>query len=118
MISFNNIAPIGVDNGYQIDTFAFAWGATEDGFVTSAIQGISIAMPCALLCLIFSTQNWIISIYAILSICGIICCELAVMVINGWELGIAESIAVVLKIGFRYVCFVKFYEMLYVVCFE
>ena len=100
MNGFNNEAPNGVDNGYQIDTFAFAWAASEVGFVTSAIQGISIAMPCALICLVISTQNWIISLFAVLSIIGIIVCELAVMVIQDWELGTAESIAVVIMIGF------------------
>lgn len=94
--SMNNVSFV----GFQIDTFAFAWSASEEAFVTSAIQGISIAMPLALICLIFSTQNWIISVYAILSICGILCFELAVMVWNGWELGTAESIAVVIMIGF------------------
>ena len=100
MAEYNRVAPESVSKGFQIDTFAFSWSASEQGFITSAIQGISIAMPAALICLGCSTRNWIVSLFAIFSICGIIAAELAVMVWNGWELGTAESIAVVIMIGF------------------
>jgi len=97
---FNEIAPEGVNKAYQTSTFAWAWIATEDSFVVSALQGVAIAIPLAFLCLILSTQNWIISLYATSAIVAIIGCEVALMVLQGWQLGISESIAVVMIVGF------------------
>eukprot|EP01084_Bolivina_argentea_P035525 65886_1 len=100
MTELNDLAPAGVDKGYQTTSFAWAWIKTQDSFVTSAVQGIGIAIPLALLCLVLSTQNLIISLYATSAIVGIIAFEVALMVLQGWELGISESIAVVMIVGF------------------
>eukprot|EP01084_Bolivina_argentea_P157720 274819_1 len=97
---FNDNAPHGFNKAFQTTGFSWAWMASEKGFVISAVQGMAIAMPLALLCLVLSTQNWILSIYATSAIIGIICCEVALMVLQGWELGISECIAIVMMIGF------------------
>jgi len=96
----NNNGIYSMNNGYQTSPFAWAWSATESGIIESAIRGVAIAGPCALGCLIISTQNWIVSIFAISSIACIVVTELAFMKLMGWELGIAESIAVIIMIGF------------------
>eukprot|EP01083_Nonionella_stella_P149835 476462_1 len=100
VLQFNEMAPKGVSNAYQTTTMGWAWMITQDGFVTSAVQGIGIAVPLALLCLVLSTQNLIISLYATSAIVGIVACEVALMVLQGWELGISESISVVMIVGF------------------
>jgi len=45
-------------------------------------------------------MNVVIAIYSIVSICGIVISVVCVMELNGWEFGVAESIAVVVLIGF------------------
>ena len=72
----------------------------EDNFITSALSGIAIALPLAFIVLLISTRNWIISIFAILDIIGVISCELCVMWAAGWKFGMVESIAVIMVIGF------------------
>mmetsp|Transcript_19326 Transcript_19326/g.1710 ORF Transcript_19326/g.1710 Transcript_19326/m.1710 type:complete len:86 (-) Transcript_19326:445-702(-) len=58
---------------------------------------ISLAFACVVL--LFSTHNIIISIYSIISISGIVVSVIAIMELSGWELGIAESITIVILIG-------------------
>merc|ERR1712242_545295 len=72
----------------------------EDNFIKSALSGIGIALPLAFIVLLISTRNWIISIFAIVDIIGVISCELCVMYIAGWKFGMVESIAVIMVIGF------------------
>ena len=59
-----------------------------------------IAMPLAFIILIVSTQNWIISIFAVIDIIGIMLCELSIMYLLGWKFGVSECIAIVIIIGF------------------
>jgi hypothetical protein len=72
----------------------------ENNFLTSAFSGMAIALPLAFIVLMISTRNWIISIFAIMDIIGVISCELCVMYIAGWKFGMVESITVIMVIGF------------------
>jgi len=60
----------------------------------------------AFIILIFSTMNVVITIFAIITVTFICATVVAVMVLRGWELGVSESIAMVIIIGFSvdYVC--------------
>lgn len=57
-------------------------------------------MPLAFAILIISTQNWIISIFAVFDIIGIMLCELSIMQLLGWKFGVSECVAIVIIIGF------------------
>ena len=57
-------------------------------------------MPLAFVILIVSTQNWIISIFAVFDIIGIMLCELSIMQLLGWKFGVSECVAIVIIIGF------------------
>jgi len=74
--------------------------AVESNFLMSALSGIAIALPLAFVVLLISTRNWIISIFAIMDIIGVISCELCVIYMAGWRWGLTESIAVIMVIGF------------------
>jgi len=52
------------------------------------------------LILLLATRNVLISLYAIMSVAFIVLCIMAMMVLKGWELGVSESIAMVIIIGF------------------
>eukprot|EP01083_Nonionella_stella_P069779 186219_1 len=74
--------------------------AVKRAFISSAIQGVLIAMPLAFVILLISTRNWIISVFAVFDIIGIMLCELGLMAVLDWEFGISEAISTVMIIGF------------------
>lgn len=57
-------------------------------------------MPLAFLILLLSTRNWIMSVFAVFDIIGIMLCELAIMYLVGWKFGVSECVAIVIIIGF------------------
>lgn len=56
-------------------------------------------MAFAFLVLILTTHNIITATFSILSICGIVVSVISIMEMAGWELGVAESVAIVILIG-------------------
>lgn len=67
--------------------------------MNSAIYGMTCAMAFAFLILLIATRNIILALLAIFSVSVVIVSTVAVMVLNGWELGVSESISVVIMIG-------------------
>merc|ERR1711920_1185497 len=64
-------------------------------------SGCSIALPVAFLVLLASTRNFIISLYAVLSVAAIVLCVLGFCKsAMDWDLGIGEAIAGVIVIGY------------------
>lgn len=61
-------------------------------------MGISISL--AFIIMLIATRNCIIAVYAIISVMFIVANITAIMVIVGWELGVPESVATVIVIGF------------------
>merc|ERR1712204_96954 len=86
--------------GVENVSLRWCWLETQSAFVRSAVQGILIAMPLALIILMVSTQNWIVSLFAVFDIVGIMLCELSIMYLMGWKFGVSESVAIVIIIGF------------------
>ena len=62
--------------------------------------GVSISAICAFVILLIATRNVLISLYAIVTVIFIVMSVVAVMVLRGWQLGVSESIAMVIIIGF------------------
>eukprot|EP01083_Nonionella_stella_P317659 1157751_1 len=84
------------------DSVSWQWAdfAVKRAFISSAIQGVLIGMPLAFVILLISTRNWIISVFAVFDIIGIMLCELGLMAVLDWEFGISEAISTVMIIGF------------------
>jgi len=97
---FNANCPENLCNAVENVSLRWCWLETQKAFVRSAVQGILIAMPLAFAILMISTQNWIISLFAIIDIIGIMLCELSIMYLMGWKFGVSESVAIVIIIGF------------------
>ena len=74
---------------------------TESSFVTSAFYGIITAMLFAFIILMIATFNIIQSLLSILCVSTIIVSVLAIMKLFGWQMGISESISIVLLIGLQ-----------------
>lgn len=58
-----------------------------------------ISLAFAFVVLLLTTHNVIISFYSVLVIGGIVVSVIGVMEMIGWELGVAESITIVILIG-------------------
>ena len=63
-------------------------------------MGMSISGALAFLILLIATRNILIALYAIKSVLFIVLSVIAIMVLRGWSLGVSESIAMVIIIGF------------------
>mmetsp|Transcript_12945 Transcript_12945/g.30536 ORF Transcript_12945/g.30536 Transcript_12945/m.30536 type:complete len:695 (+) Transcript_12945:1702-3786(+) len=83
----------------QVSTL-WVWYATNVALIEGMITGLAIAFPVAFLVLAAATQNLLIALYAILSILMIVGSVLGVAQREGWSLGIIESIAAVIVVGF------------------
>ena len=96
----NNAAPTGLDKSYQSGGVSWAWMASEAGFRILAVNGMSMAAAFAFIALLISTKNLIISLCASLNIAGIVASVSAAIKIAGWPMGITESVALVILVGF------------------
>ena len=67
---------------------------------------MTISVSLAFVILLLSTMNITVTLFAILSISFVCASVAAIMVLNGWEMGASESVAMVVIIGFSvdYVC--------------
>ena len=73
---------------------------SERAFYDGAIQGMIVSVTLAFFIMLVATRNFIVTFYAIISVIFIVACVTAAMVMSGWELGVSESIAIVIVIGF------------------
>ena len=73
---------------------------SEYAFYKGALQGITISVTLAYLIMLIATQNIIVSTYALISVIFIVGSVTAIMVLQGWELGVPVSVATVIVIGF------------------
>lgn len=98
-------APEGMQSMFQTDTQSsgsgWTWMDVEDALIQNLITGFTICFPVAFLVLVFATGNMVIAIFATASIAFIVGGVLgAAKAYYAWDLGIAESIAGVIVIGF------------------
>jgi protein dispatched 1 len=86
---------------FYTSPFAFVWMKSEQGLVKGFYQGLSIAFPVALVVLLFATGNILLSLYAIVTVFFITFGVLGfAKYALDWNLGISESIAGIIIIGF------------------
>jgi len=76
------------------------WLITRENLLSGLFSGFSICFPVAFVVLVYATQNFVIGFYAVASIAAIVGCVLGSAYTLGWSLGLAESIAGVIVIGF------------------
>ena len=85
------------ESGY----YGWVWMITQRQLVTSMMEGMAICFPVAFVVLMVATNNIIVSSFATISIGFIVSSVLGfTKSVMGWDLGIAESIAGIIVIGF------------------
>lgn len=104
----NDKSPATLGDCFAEGEIWFAWVKTEFWLVRGMFLGFAICFPVAFLVLLVATGgNLRIAAFATISIVGIVSTVLGLcQSVFGWDLGVAESIAAVIVIGFSvdYVC--------------
>lgn len=104
----NEKAPATIGDTFAEGQLWFAWVKTEEWLVRGMFLGFAICFPVAFLVLLIATGgNVLIAAYATVSIVGIVATVLGLCEsVFKWDLGVAESIAAVIVVGFSvdYVC--------------
>mmetsp|Transcript_4511 Transcript_4511/g.7686 ORF Transcript_4511/g.7686 Transcript_4511/m.7686 type:complete len:193 (+) Transcript_4511:2360-2938(+) len=78
----------------------WAFMVSEKAFLSSAFQGMTIATLFAFLILLIATGNIIQATVSLICVAVVIVSVLSVMQFSGWEIGVSESISMVILIGF------------------
>ncbi|KAK9890454.1 hypothetical protein WA026_010540 [Henosepilachna vigintioctopunctata] len=106
-------APKGMHTGWFVSELRFYDLQRE--LATSTLYGIFLSMTLALIVLLFSTMNLLISFFAILTITFSIFVSIAILVLLGWKLNILESVAISTAVGLA-VDFSLHYSVHYRLC--
>jgi hypothetical protein len=79
----------------------FLWADTFETLRASLFEGLAICFPLAFVVLLFSTENILVALYAIVGIALIVASVLGTIeYIYGWDLGIVESLMGNFVVGF------------------
>lgn len=73
---------------------------TEKALLKNAIQGVGVALLFSFIILLYATGNIIQSVLSIFCVSIVVVSIMAIMQLNGQSLGTAESISLVVLIGF------------------
>ena len=90
-------APPGVQNGWSVTWLRFYALQKNLGSGTVSSLGVSLAISFAVMLL--TTVNWVISVYAIVTIICILSATIGSLVLAGWELNILESLTISVAVG-------------------
>lgn len=92
----------GVKMPFAVGGIQWLWMITQKALIDNMFLGIGVVFAVSLVSLSLSTGNIIVSIVSLISIAGIFINLLALIYLLGWNLGITESIGVVIAIGFSF----------------
>ena len=97
----NKDAPDSLGDSFQDAGITWVWYDIEKTLISSMFNGLIICFPVSFLVLLFATQNWYLSLISIASIAFVVSNVLGFCsYFMGWTLGIAETVAAVIVIGF------------------
>lgn len=100
MDEYREDAPPSMKTVEQTATIWWAWMESEKAFITSAFQGMAIASFFCFIILLIATGNIIQSIIALVCVADVIGSVLFIEYALGWEIGVSESLSMVILIGF------------------
>lgn len=91
-------APTGLKNGWA-GSWAFSFYALQIGLSEGTYSSLGISVAVSFVVMLLTTLNIFISIYAIITIIGIIAITIGSLVLAGWQLNILESIVMSVAVG-------------------
>ena len=108
-------APEGMKNGWAISWLRFY--ALQKNLGSSTITSLAVSLTIAFGVMLLTSLNWVISVYAIVTIICILATTIGSLVLDGWELNILESIVISVAVGLS-VDFTLHYGVAYTVSSE
>lgn len=96
----HNLFPKGMNSAFQVPSEKWAYLALENAMYRNAVIGMCMSLFFAFLVLLITTANYLVSLQAVLSIMLTIATIMSCIKVAGWSLGIAESIGLVVFVGF------------------
>ena len=79
-----------------------AWLRTKELFVESSIQGVVLSCFVCFFILSVMTGNYLLTIYAILSIITIVLAVMSMIFLMGWDFGLVQSTCIIVFIGISF----------------
>ena len=108
-------APDGMKNGWAISWLRFY--ALQNNLGSSTITSLAVSLAIAFGVMLLTSLNWVVSVYAIVTIICILATTIGSLVLDGWELNILESIVISVAVGLS-VDFTLHYGVAYTVSSE
>ena len=90
-------APPGLQNGWSISWLRHY--ALQNALGSSTITSLGVALAISFAVMMLTSLNWLISLYAIVTIICILSTTVGSLVLAGWELNILESIVISVAVG-------------------
>jgi len=87
-------------SGTQTARRWWAWLETERAFITSGLQGMVIASIFTFIILLLATLNLLQAFISVTCVGIVLLSMLAIMKMVGWDIGVSESLSMVIMIGF------------------
>ena len=78
----------------------WAWLPSEKAFISSAFKGMAIASIICFVILLMATGNIIQALISLICVALVIVSVLSIEYALGWEIGVSESLSMVILIGF------------------
>jgi len=78
----------------------WTWYRSEEGLLIGFYNGLAISFPVAFIVLLFSTGNILLALYAIMTVFFIVFGVLGFVQLLGWPIGVSESVAGIIIVGF------------------
>lgn len=100
--NLNSEGPQGSNKAIATGGYPWMWQITQRTLVRSMFTGMGVMLVVAVVVLTISTMNWLVAIEATLCIAGVLVMVLGMFRLFGWELGIMESVGVVISIGYSF----------------
>ena len=92
-------APLGLNNGWAIFSSKMYHFSLQTSLAKGTYSSMGISIAMAFLVMLLTTLNVFISLYAIVTIVGIIAMTVGCLVLAGWYLNILESIVMSVAVG-------------------
>ena len=107
---FKAQAPVGMQNSFQTAMFPWCFIETAPALTNNAFIGIGIALGATFIILLIGTYNYLLAIYATLTVAGIYVSVMACFSFFNWSFGTMESImsVVVLVFVVRFVALISY----------
>lgn len=98
---FKKDAPSGLKSIlHESSFFGWVFMSTEMALVQSLFNGLAFSFPVAALVLIYATQNFITSVFAVVSVGSVVVSVLGFCKLYmGWSLGVTETFAGIIVVG-------------------